>query len=164
MKKKRCSVCEKSRPISAYYRLSSSRSGYQSSCKACAKMRYQQRYASNPELFRKRQRDWQRRNPERHKQHCRRKREAAKAKKFGLTRNEFLVIRARRDRGGNCPICKQPVEKFVIDHDHVTGRIRGLICERCNFALGDFKDNPELIRRAIEYLQLAQTNEFTQTM
>jgi hypothetical protein len=40
-----------------------------------------------------------------------------------------------------------------VDHDHTTGRIRGLLCTRCNAAIGLFEENPRLLRQAVGYLQ-----------
>ncbi len=42
--------------------------------------------------------------------------------------------------------------RLHVDHDHATGVIRGLLCFRCNNALGDFREEYELFRRAAEYL------------
>jgi hypothetical protein len=42
-------------------------------------------------------------------------------------------------------------ERFHIDHDHTTGRVRGLLCPGCNLALGHF-DDPEILRRALDYV------------
>ena len=60
-----------------------------------------------------------------------------------------------------CDICKQPerdkrngvVRLLNKDHDHKTGEWRGLLCTRCNNGIGMFRDNVELLKRAIEYLQ-----------
>lgn len=41
---------------------------------------------------------------------------------------------------------------FAVDHDHTTGDVRGLLCDRCNHGLGNFKDNVEFLKQAIEYL------------
>jgi len=58
-------------------------------------------------------------------------------------------------QGGVCAICRQtrPEERTLhVDHDHATGVIRGLLCFRCNNALGDFRDDYELFQRAADYL------------
>jgi hypothetical protein len=52
---------------------------------------------------------------------------------------------------------KQKVSRLVYDHDHTTGMIRGVLCHRCNTALGWFKDDPTLISKALDYLQNANT-------
>ena len=52
----------------------------------------------------------------------------------------------------HCIICN--LEKpLVVDHDHSTGEVRGGLCMNCNFGLGHFKDNPELLRLAALYLE-----------
>lgn len=55
---------------------------------------------------------------------------------------------------GKCAICgKVPGRRnLALDHDHSTGKIRGLLCTQCNAGLGMFKDNKELLKKAIEYL------------
>ena len=53
---------------------------------------------------------------------------------------------------GKCQICGT-VEKLHLDHCHNTGKIRGLLCMRCNTAIGRMHDDPELLRKAIAYLE-----------
>ena len=55
---------------------------------------------------------------------------------------------------GKCAICRLVcIKSLAVDHCHKTGKIRGLLCMRCNTALGMFKDDPSLLLRAIEYLK-----------
>ena len=51
-----------------------------------------------------------------------------------------------------CRICGNEEEKLVVDHDHVTGKVRGMLCNHCNRGLGHFRDNPELLESAKSYL------------
>ena len=56
---------------------------------------------------------------------------------------------------GRCALCLTPlaeVTKICVDHDHATGRVRGLLCINCNHGLGKFKDSPEILRRAAAYV------------
>jgi hypothetical protein len=63
---------------------------------------------------------------------------------------------------GVCAICKQresvKIKKsLAVDHCHTTGKIRGLLCSRCNIGLGYFRDNEKYLQSAIDYLK-AQDN------
>lgn len=70
-------------------------------------------------------------------------------RKYKLTPRELLKVReAQNDR---CAICAAP-GPGDLDHDHVTGRIRRLLCQRCNHGLGLFRDDPFLLRMAAHYL------------
>ncbi len=55
-----------------------------------------------------------------------------------------------------CMICevKQTRRDLCIDHCHTTGKVRGLLCDRCNSGLGQFKDSIELLNKAAAYLLL----------
>ena len=52
----------------------------------------------------------------------------------------------------NCPICGSE-EPLVVDHDHSTGKVRGLICNHCNLVLGHARDSIETLKNAIAYLE-----------
>lgn len=77
--------------------------------------------------------------------------------KFGLSRQEYLALLAAQ--GGRCAICgtTEPGGRwgtgFPLDHDHVTGKTRGILCTRCNRLLGMMGDDPALLRAAAEYLE-----------
>jgi hypothetical protein len=57
-----------------------------------------------------------------------------------------------KEQFGVCPICLTPNPQHV-DHDHVTGKVRSVLCFNCNGGLGQFKDNPELLHRAADYVE-----------
>lgn len=56
-------------------------------------------------------------------------------------------------QGGLCGICKRPLKKANTDHNHISGEVRGLLCSRCNRALGRFSDSLVLILAAAEFLK-----------
>ena len=63
-----------------------------------------------------------------------------------------------REQGGVCAICGGPPGNaksphFHVDHDHETGQVRGLLCHSCNTGIGSLKDNPDLLRKAVEYIE-----------
>jgi len=61
------------------------------------------------------------------------------------------------DQGNLCAICGTDTPggkgQFHADHDHETNQPRGVLCHNCNIALGNFRDNPEILRAAVEYLE-----------
>src|SRR3990167_9403318 len=106
------------------------------------------------------------------KRHCRdceiiintRRKERAKFKQqdkrlkrtFGIGLAEYYEI--LKKQGNGCAICgtKKPSKGRImlsVDHDHVSGRIRGVLCSQCNAALGLFRDRILFLQRAIKYLE-----------
>lgn len=70
-------------------------------------------------------------------------------RRFGLTHDELFAMGAAQ--GDLCAICRATPWKFI-DHDHATGRIRGLLCAQCNMGLGQFRDDKARLENAITYL------------
>jgi hypothetical protein len=79
-----------------------------------------------------------------------RRREAAR---YGISAaDQEAMLEAQ---GHVCALCRRPPGKkrLSVDHDHVTGRVRGMLCGACNTALGGLQDSPEMCERAAEYLR-----------
>jgi len=70
-------------------------------------------------------------------------------RRYGITAEHADAMLA--EQNGLCAICREAPAEHV-DHDHVTGRVRGLLCFNCNGALGQFRDRRDLMLRAIAYL------------
>lgn len=74
---------------------------------------------------------------------------------YGITQSQYdALYEAQR---GTCAICfgngtRSRWGLLYVDHDHRTGVVRGLLCDRCNLGLGKFHDDPGLLRRALAYL------------
>ncbi len=72
---------------------------------------------------------------------------------YGLTVDDYRTLHAKQK--GLCAICGRE-KALEVDHDHKTGRkrgrVRGLLCRRCNTGLGKFKDSSELLKRAAMYV------------
>lgn len=80
-------------------------------------------------------------------------------RKFGLSEATYESMLDEQD--GLCMICQLPQSmtrlgkrlELSVDHDHATGRVRGLLCNNCNSMLGMAKDDPTLLRRGATYLE-----------
>jgi len=79
----------------------------------------------------------------------------------GITLEEYRRMEALQM--GLCFLCHQPPTggaradaRLCVDHDHATNRVRGLLCNRCNRALGLFFDDPRLLRAAADYIERYQ--------
>lgn len=71
-------------------------------------------------------------------------------RRYGIGADEVDAMVA--DQGGTCAICGRPGPEHV-DHDHVTGRVRAILCFGCNGGLGQFGDDPERLREAARYVE-----------
>ena len=70
-------------------------------------------------------------------------------RRYGI--DEVQLNRLLEAQRGLCAICEEQPAQHV-DHCHDSGKVRGLLCFNCNGALGRFEDDPEILKRAIEYL------------
>ena len=108
----------------------------------------------NREALRERQRTYLEKN---RKEHNRKKR----LQPYDLTQDELNAMMA--EQNGVCKVCgcpptgKGPNAVLHIDHDHDTGKVRGLLCQACNRGLGFFRDDPERLAAAINYLRDVST-------
>lgn len=73
---------------------------------------------------------------------------------YGLTEAQWYEM--ERQQGGVCAIClkpQTPKKLLCVDHDHKTGKVRALLCGKCNGGIGFFNDDVEVMAKAIEYLR-----------
>ena len=134
-----CSKCRKILPKSSFFKESKFARGYRYACKECEKSRYIE-YRNNPE------------NKIRATNNRRR---WSRAKLYNFPQE--LYEERLADQGNLCAICGTDTPggkgQFHADHDHETNQPRGVLCHNCNIALGNFRDNPEILRAAVEYLE-----------
>lgn len=92
---------------------------------------------------------WYWENPDKYK--------AQRLRKFGISLGEYKELLNINNE--KCIICDNECpsgRNLALDHDHKTGILRGLLCINCNKGLGNFKDNVELLKKAIEYLETSE--------
>lgn len=101
--------------------------------------------AKNRDEWNSKMRDYQRKNRDKYYEYN-------AANRFGVKRAEIQALRAT---SSVCEICGNPpaaTKRLAIDHDHDTGKLRGMLCHTCNLGLGAFKDNEVLLHKAFFYL------------
>ena len=156
---KRCSKCDATKSIDDFGKDSSTRDGRTNQCLDCRNAR--QRAEGQNGNYAKRNakiKDYQRlyyKRPE----VVRRVRNQQLLKSFGITVEQYDAM--LEEQNGVCAICNKPQcsarnNHFAVDHDHDTGVIRGLLCDRCNRGIGLFGDDVTLLNNAIEYLNHAK--------
>lgn len=75
-------------------------------------------------------------------------------RRYGITLEEYEALHAAQQ--GGCAICGRACSQYdnlSVDHDHISGAVRGLLCSDCNRGIGMFKDTPSLLRAAAEYIE-----------
>ena len=74
-------------------------------------------------------------------------------RKYDLSMEEFENMLKNQDY--KCDICHKEIKTYsAVDHDHKTGKIRSLLCRKCNLGLGAAKDNTEILENMIKYLEI----------
>ncbi len=164
---KRCIACGESKPYSDFYRQRGMRDGFRNECKACMCEKKRQRYRADPGPYIRRAQEWQRENRERHLEAQRRRRSARGpaekrgerdlhlSRQYGLTQDDFEFLLVAQ--AGRCAICDRAVGSALhVDHDHSSGRVRGLLCGSCNRAMGLFHEDAARFEAAGAYLRRRQ--------
>ena len=139
--RKTCYVCKIEKSYSDFYEKKSRSDGHRCECKKCSSVLKTDYNRRNPGKNCESSKAWQRRNPEK---------VFAKNLKYsciarGITPVDFEQMLA--DQKGVCAMCKTKPDgkRLHIDHDHETGRVRGLLCIKCNLELGWFEKYREAI-------------------
>lgn len=141
MKSKICTRCKKNKSLEEYSTYKYGFDGKKSQCKECRKDYNHKRYDENKVDILQRAKKAQRKY---------------RVGKYGITEEHYHQKYSYVD--GQCEICSTKCEVLSIDHDHKSGKIRGLLCNKCNLGLGHFKDDFMLLQKAINYLKNNQFN------
>jgi len=127
-----CKTCNKEKHKTEFYQDKNGKEGLRFECKNCVRIRGKNWRKNNKHV-------WQ---------------NTLLLKKYGLSQQEFSDM--KQSQNGKCAICQCVLidgKMTCVDHCHMTGKIRGILCTNCNVALGHFKDSIPLMESAIQYLK-----------
>lgn len=166
-----CLKCKEEKPFSLFSKNKRNKDGYQIYCKKCKSLEYlnnKDRYLAKAKenYWDKREekieyrRQYYKENREKvlagmkryHQANPHVKREHYLKINYGITNDDYQTLLTSQNH--QCAVCgDSPEYNLVVDHNHDTGEIRGLLCQPCNQALGLLKDSPEIIQSAQNYLK-----------
>lgn len=81
-------------------------------------------------------------------------------REYGITQDQYNIL--LEVQNNKCKLCgktdsgRKDKGRLVVDHDHSSGKVRGLLCHPCNVSLGLMNDDPELLERAAQYIRTSQ--------
>ena len=139
MKVKKCNGCLVEKPVEDFYLNKIGSKGqprYKSRCKICINKKNLDNYYNETEERRKRRRE---KNSQSHL-----------LRKFGLTSSEFSAMIL--EQNNKCKTCGCELHKPQVDHNHKTGKVRGLLCKPCNMSMGLLKENTQTLYNMIYYI------------
>lgn len=159
---KKCIKCGEAKPLVGFHKSISHTSGLKNICRKCSAQygkQYRQGHKERLVIYRA---EYRKRNREKmveyQKAHKKDKREYYFQRNHGLGLKDVLEM--FDGQGGRCSICKKQMnmvgrngDRAHVDHNHITGKNRGLICDNCNRGLGFFHDNIQSLKFAINYLK-----------
>lgn len=128
---KKCGDCQSVLLIEDFYKLGRNKDGFETICKTCRRLKNKAWYESNKQA------------------HARSIRPSSIYRRFGISEAEYDEFFIKQPF---CGICKKDYD-LCLDHDHNSKEIRGVLCRQCNSALGLFKDNVNILKGAVQYLE-----------
>ena len=136
--KKRCTRCGAIKTLKSFSTEQRAKDGKRSACKRCLTNEQKKRYVENPPPYEAK------------------KRRQKSLAVYGLSLEDFDNMLKEQDY--KCAICRieekySAKQRFHVDHDHDTGKVRALLCNRCNKGLGMFQDSSEFCDKAADYLR-----------
>lgn len=152
MTSKMCGKCHKTKQLKEFYKNRSAKDGYQNMCKLC-KHEYNRQYRKKNNVKAK---AWDKRAREKIKKHNpqkykKRYRNSQLKYNYNITLTEYNAIFEKQN--GCCKICEHHQSglnvALAVDHDHKTGKIRGLLCSLCNASLGRYEKYYDAIQEYI---------------
>lgn len=147
---KTCTKCEVEKSVESFY--PHKIHGLRNDCIVCCKSAVKNYRQTNPIKARN---SWRAANNRRYQNAPELFKSQDLKRKYGITLADYQKL--EQVQNFVCAICFKPKGKraLAVDHNHTTGKVRGLLCSPCNTGLGQFCDNKALLERASEYLKVS---------
>lgn len=136
MQTRECSYCKEEKDITDFYAKKGGKNGNMPHCKKC---------------HNKESRAWQKKNPI---TNAKNRRNYTLRTKYGLTPESYKLL--LESQNNCCKVCnKELVPGFLthVDHNHLTKKVRGILCNSCNVAIGFLRESPIIAKNIIRYLE-----------
>lgn len=144
---KTCNRCKETKTLSDFYKSTKMVSGLSVYCKACTGDGHRAWVAKNKPEVAAKMRKYRADHPDYFKHYDRKR-------LYNIDAETFTAMLDQQEH--RCAICRADAPSkagtFHVDHDHTTGKIRGLLCHNCNVGLGNFRSSKVFLTAAIEYL------------
>ena len=152
---KKCTKCKVLKNHIFFHKKTQTKDGLNTVCKECWNASNKEWRKNNPTFGMKNYRSWVQENPVKYKETTRKK----GLRQYGLSIEDWEDIFNKQN--GVCAICNLPEtvidkgtkRRLAVDHCHSTGKIRGLLCTKCNKGIGLLNDSPEILDKASAYLR-----------
>lgn len=153
----KCRSCKEDKDLSFFWKTKAEKTGRSRECKQCHQIR--RSTPKNRDSARKKDRERYKLKP----------RQASKEHKYAHTLLRYSGISVEdynamlSAQSGVCKICGSPPApriRLAVDHCHATGEIRGLLCTKCNQALGLLHDSIAALEKAVQYIKTSRTGKF----
>lgn len=152
---RKCTKCHTLKENVFFNKKTASKNGLNTICRECCKISNKKWREKNPRNATEKWQSWREQNPIKSQELNRRK----LLQKYGLTVEEWQFI--FDNQNGLCAICGLPetlidkgtLRRLAVDHCHITGKVRALLCSKCNKGIGLFNDDLTLLNKAVSYLE-----------
>lgn len=151
-----CNYCNNSKPLEDFHKDTRNGDGRQARCKVCISGYHRRRYLSNRDMLLAKKRKYHQKNREvlNAKKREYRRMFPEKERDSGWRKRGIDPSEAKRalNQFQECAICNNR-DNLVPDHDHNTGKVRGILCNKCNLGIGLFNDDSLALTKAADYLK-----------
>ena len=156
---RQCIDCKDYKPWNNFYKSTTTKIGYGNLCKPCDKISTDVSRKKYPERYKRNYDNYRKRDPERWRKHMRK---WLLKSKYGMTLEQYDEMLTLQ--GNKCAICgrldsgrRRDNGSFLVDHNHETDAVRGLLCYPCNISIGLLRDDSSIMKKMVNYMEMSSS-------